>query len=48
MYVNYQNEGTYFFMKNMKSIVKSAAVITSAAALVMTSGCMGDTKWAFR
>ncbi len=48
MYVNYQNEGTYFFMKNMKNIVKSAAVITSAAALLLTSGCMGDTKWAFK
>ena len=35
-------------MKKMKNILKSAAVITSAAALVLTSGCMGDTKWAFR
>lgn len=31
----------------MKKIIRSAAVIAAAAALVCASGCSGDTSWAF-
>lgn len=31
----------------MKKILKTAAVITAAAALACSTGCSGDTKWSF-